>query len=88
MPLLTVKVIPGSRRTAIGGKYGGGITVYVAAPPEGGASKEAVIALVAEAFGVRRQDVSIVRGRGQPRKVVEVVGLSEPQLTEKLAAFA
>lgn len=87
MASLNVKVIPSSRRTAIAGKYGDGIKVYVAAPPEGGRANEAVIALLAETFGVRRKDVTVVRGHAQPRKLVRIDGLSESQLTEKLAAF-
>jgi uncharacterized protein (TIGR00251 family) len=88
MSTLNVKVIPGSRRTAVGGKYGDGIKLYVSAPPEDGRANAAVIALLAETFGVGRGAVRIVRRHGGPRKVVEVDGLSEPQLAGKLAGFA
>jgi uncharacterized protein YggU (UPF0235/DUF167 family) len=41
--------------------------------------------LLAEALGVRGEDVRIVSGHGSPRKVVEISGLSEAEVRAMLA---
>ena len=66
-----VRVKPGARRTAVGGRYGEeALTVAVAAPAVEGKANDAVRRALAEAFGVRRQDVVIVTGERGRDKVV------------------
>jgi uncharacterized protein (TIGR00251 family) len=75
MALLNVKVVPGSSRDRVAGKYGDGVKVQVSAPPEGGLANRAVEELLAAALGVKAQQVRVVKGHTQPRKVVEVEGV-------------
>jgi uncharacterized protein (TIGR00251 family) len=77
MPTLNVKVVPGSSRDRVAGRYGDGIKVQVSAPPEDGKANRAVARVLAEFFGVRADQVAIVRGTSQPRKVVEVSGIDQ-----------
>lgn len=84
----TVHVRPGARRTAVEGDHGGALAVRVAVPPAQGRANEAVRAILADAFGVRRSAVHIVTGRSSRRKEVRVLG--DPhrlavRLTELLA---
>jgi hypothetical protein len=72
MALLNVKVVPGASRDRVAGKYGDGIKVQVSAPPEGGRANRAVEELLAKALGVKAQQVRVVKGHTQPRKVVEI----------------
>ncbi|WP_436500878.1 DUF167 domain-containing protein [Actinokineospora sp. HUAS TT18] len=68
-----VRVKPGVRKARVGGRWGDGDTlvVAVAAPAVEGKANEAVRRAVAEAFGVRRQDVVIVSGeRGRDKVLV------------------
>ncbi|MDQ3404922.1 MAG: DUF167 domain-containing protein [Actinomycetota bacterium] len=67
-----VRVKPGARRTAVGGRFGSALVVAVSAPAVEGKANEAVRRAVAEAFGVRRGDVTIVVGERGRDKVVEV----------------
>lgn len=67
-----VRVKPGARREAVGGRYGDALVVAVAAPAVEGKANEAVRKALATAFSVRRQDVVIVTGERGRDKVVEV----------------
>ena len=84
MATINVKVVPGASRDRVVGRYGDGIKVQVSAPPEGGKANSAVVEVIAAALGVKPQQVTIVKGHAQPRKVVEVTGV---ELAEVLAAL-
>ena len=62
-----VKVVPGSSRDRVAGRYGDGVKVQVCAPPEGGRANEAVVRVIAEALGLKPQQVRIIKGHTQPR---------------------
>lgn len=85
---ILLRVKPGASRTAVGGLYDGpgGPALVVAVPAravEGQATK-AVLAAIAEAFGVRRSMVTLVRGATSRDKLVEVEG-NQPELRSTLA---
>lgn len=71
---VTIHVKPGSRRTSVGGRHGEGdvLVVSVTARAVDGKATEAALRAVAEAFGVRRRDVSLVTGATSRDKVVEI----------------
>jgi uncharacterized protein (TIGR00251 family) len=75
-----VRVRPGARREAVGGRYGDALVVAVTAPAVEGKATDAVRKALARAFGVRRQDVVIVAGERSRDKIVEV-----PDAEERLA---
>lgn len=82
MAALNVKVVPGASRNRVVGRYGDGIKVQVSAPAEGGRANNAVVELIAQSLGLKTQQVQIVNGYTQARKVVEIVGL---ELADALA---
>ena len=84
MALLNVKVVPGASRDRIAGRYGDGVKVQVAAPPEGGQANRAAERVLAEALGVKAQRVRVVKGHTHPRKVVEVEGVEQGQVMARL----
>ncbi len=71
-----VRVRPGARRDAVGGRWDGGsvpaLRISVAAAAVEGKANEAVRRLVAEAFGVRVRQVRIMTGERNRNKVVEL----------------
>lgn len=71
---ITVRVRPGASRTRVGGRWGDGevLGVSVGARAVDGAATAAVCAAVAEAFGVRSRDVTVVAGERSRTKVLEV----------------
>ena len=76
-----IQVVPRASRPAVGALVGERLRVAVAAPPVDGAANAAVIEALAEAFGVPRRAVEIVRGQTGRRKTVRVAGGSAELLT-------
>jgi uncharacterized protein len=74
--VVDVLVQPRSSRPGVGPAVGDRLRVSVTAPPVDGAANVAVIEALAEAFGVRRADVTIVRGETGRRKTVRIAGAS------------
>lgn len=83
-----VRVKPGAAWTAVGGRWAGpagdALVVAVPAPAVDGRANEAVRRALAEAFGVRRQQVSIVRGERGRDKIVELD--AEPEAAARVLA--
>jgi uncharacterized protein (TIGR00251 family) len=72
--VLDVIVQPRASRAGVGPLLGDRLRVAVNAAPVDGQANDAVVSLLADAFGVRRGAVSIVRGEASRRKTVRVVG--------------
>lgn len=68
----TIRVKPGARKEAVGGRRGEALIVAVQAPPVAGKANEAVRKALAKAFGIRKHDVVIVAGERGRDKVVEL----------------
>jgi uncharacterized protein (TIGR00251 family) len=85
---LTIKVVPGSSRTAVVGRFGEGWRIAVSAPPEKGRANAALEILLAEVLALPRADVTVVSGHGQPRKQVEITGLEREEIDARLEAAA
>lgn len=74
---LAIRVKPGSARASVGGRYGDtgdALVVAVTARAVDGKATEAALRAVADAFGVKRRDVTLVTGTTSRDKVVEVDG--------------
>ncbi|GAA1609704.1 hypothetical protein GCM10009789_75100 [Kribbella sancticallisti] len=89
---ILVRVKPGASRTAVGGRYDGpagvALVVSVAARAVEGQATKAVLRAVAQALGVKRSAVTLVRGATSRDKLLEVVGNEaeiEPRLKQLLA---
>jgi hypothetical protein len=82
---LKVKVVPGSSRDSIAGWLGDTLKVRVTAQPERGKANAAVEAAIAEVLGIPIKSARVIQGRTSPRKIVEVLGLSESDVYRRLA---
>ena len=71
---ITIRVRPGSARPGVGGEQAGALVVRVSASAVDGRATRAALAAVADAFGVRRDAVTLVTGETSRTKVVEVAG--------------
>lgn len=69
--VLSLRVIPGARKTEIVGVQGDDLKLKVAAPPVDGAANKQIIAFLAKkVLGVSRSAVTIVTGeRGRSKRV-------------------
>jgi uncharacterized protein YggU (UPF0235/DUF167 family) len=81
---VTIRVRPGSARPGVGGEQAGALVVRVSAPAVDGRATEAALAAVADAFGVRRDAVTLVTGRTSRTKVVDVAGGDPRRLADLL----
>ena len=86
---LAVRAQPGAKRTAIAGVYGEGagaqLKIAVHAPPIEGRANEALIAFLAETFGVTKGAVRIVSGESSRSKVFLLRGVTMGKATAMLA---
>ena len=85
--LLAVKVVPGSSRDRVAGRYADGVKVQVSAPPEKGKANAAVIQALAAWLGVNARQVELVAGHTSPRKRFRISGIDSAALSAKVAAL-
>jgi uncharacterized protein (TIGR00251 family) len=83
---VAVRVTPGARRTEIAGRHGDTWKVRIVPSPEGGRANEALVRLFAAALGVRRTQVTLVKGASARDKVIEIEGLTTDEADSRLAA--
>ncbi len=81
---VAIRVQPGAPRTVVGGSRGEALIVRVTARPVAGQATAGALRAVADAFGVRPADVTLVRGATSRDKVVRIEG-DEPRLAAELA---
>jgi len=82
---VTVKVHPRAKRSGVAGRFGEGWKIDLAAPPVDGKANEECIRLLAEIAGVAKSRVRIVTGATGRNKVVEVEGIGQAELEERLS---
>ena len=83
---VTVDIVvqPRASRAAVGPVVGDRLRVSVNAPPVDGKANHAVVRALAEAFGVPRSAVEIVRGETGRRKTVRIRGTTLDALKQLL----
>jgi uncharacterized protein len=88
---LAVRAQPGAKRTAITGVYGEGadaqLKIAVHAPPVDGKANAALIAFLAEMFGVGKNQVEIVSGELSRSKVFLLRGVRVQEAKVRLAEW-
>ena len=87
---IRVRLLPRARGDAVVGwddSTGESVLrVRVAAPPLDGRANAALVKRLSTALGVARRDVVVVRGARNRDKLVEVRGLSEEEVRDRLAS--
>lgn len=69
---LAIRVQPASSRTSVGGRRGDALVVRVTQPAVDGRATEAALTAVAQALGVRRQAVRLLRGATSRDKLLAI----------------
>ena len=82
---LAVKVVPGSSREGIAGWLGDELKVRVRQVPEAGKANKAVVQLLARALDLPAECIVIVAGSASAHKLIEITGLDEKALRQRLA---
>ena len=81
---IEIYVQPRASKTEIAGMHDGRIKVRLAAPPIDGAANAALIDFIATKLAIAKSRVRIVAGATGRRKVVEVDGITEEIVRERL----
>ena len=86
--VLSVHARPRSKRSRIEGVREGALDVAVHAAPQDGAANEEILEVIADALGVPKRSVRLVRGGASRQKVVAVSGITASELLTRLGAVS
>ena len=78
---LHVHAQPGAKRTEVVGLHGDSIKLRLASPPVDGKANACLVEYLARRLGVKRGQVTIIRGASSRRKTVSVTGTGVQPLT-------
>ncbi len=81
---LNIRVQPKASRNALTVAPDGQIRVALTAPPVEGKANKALVAFLAERFGVPKRDIALIRGAASREKVVEIKGVTIGEVDAKL----
>lgn len=81
---ITVRATPRSGRDSIEAGTGGVFLVRVTAPPDEGRANAAVCKVLAEALGVSKSAVTVVRGHRARVKTLEITGMTDDEAAQRL----
>lgn len=80
---VTIRVRPGASRAHVGGGHDGALVVRVHERAVDGQATEAALSALADAFGVRRRDLTLISGATSRTKLVDIAG-ADPATLESL----
>ena len=75
---------PKSSKNEVVGLHNGLLKIKITAPPIDGKANEGLIAFLSDYFDIPKRDIVLVRGETGRTKTVELLGLSEQLVKEKL----
>jgi uncharacterized protein (TIGR00251 family) len=78
------KIVPGSSKTVLCGLLDDMLKIKIAAAPEKGKANECLTAFLARQLGIKKNAVHIISGQSSPVKHIQIIGLSELQVRERL----
>ena len=82
--VLPVKAQPGARRNGITGEHAGALKVAVTQAPEKGKANDAIIDVLVEALGLKRNQIELISGATSPQKKFLVTGLTRQELDARI----
>ena len=83
--IIQVKVVPGSSRDRVAGKYADALKVQTSAAPEKGKANLSVAAILAEFFAVKPGQVMLISSPPNPRKQFRIAGLTQGEVDAKVS---
>ena len=81
---LEVQVQPRSSRNQIVGEQDGRLKIKLTAPPVEGEANQALINYLAQLLQVPKKNVKLLKGESARHKLIEISGVTEQELIEKL----
>ena len=83
---ITVQVQPNARRNEVLGFEGDVLKVRIAAPPVKGKANRELIEFLSQLLKVSKSDIVLEKGVTSRRKVIGISGLSQGEVSKRLAA--
>jgi len=80
---LRLRVVPRSSKSSLSISQGK-LKAHLQSPPLGGRANEELVRLIASLFGLRRADVTVIRGLKSREKVVDLTTVSDEELQDLL----
>jgi uncharacterized protein (TIGR00251 family) len=74
--ILPVRAQPGTKRNAIVGEHDGALKIAVTAAPDKGKANDAIIAVLAKAFGLPKSNIELMSGPTSRQKKFLLRGVS------------
>jgi len=81
---LSVTVVPRSSQRRLE-RSGDGLKAWIHEAPADGQANQAVCTLIADALGIAKSAVEIVRGQTSRKKTIRIDGIDKEQLKTRLA---
>jgi uncharacterized protein (TIGR00251 family) len=81
---LEVKVTPNAGRNEITGWRDDVLQVKIAAAPEKGKANRELIDFLGRVLGVKKSDITIVKGETSRNKSIEIAGISREEIITKI----
>jgi uncharacterized protein (TIGR00251 family) len=81
---LAIKAIPGAPKNQVCGWLGEALKVKIHAPPVEGRANDALVEFLAEALGVHRRAVTLIRGDLSRQKLVRIDGIDFAEAKRRL----
>jgi uncharacterized protein len=85
MAILRVHVVPNAKRDSVVGEHAGAVKVKLRAPAVEGKANAALIRFLAEQMKLPRFAIVLKRGEKSRDKVIQIHGLSEEDIRNRLA---
>lgn len=81
---IKIKVVPGASSSGVSGWLGESLKVRVCQPPEKGKANAAVESIICSALNLSNGSAKIVSGTCSQQKIVEIYGLSNAEIHQRL----
>ncbi len=82
--IVTVRIHPGARRTAVAGIHNGALKISLTTPPVDGRANEALIGMLAAALGLPKARLDLLTGVSGRTKTLRVTGKSAAEVQAAL----
>lgn len=82
--VLSVRAQPGARKNGVVGTHNGALKVAVNAPADKGRANDALVEVIAEAFGLKRAQIELIVGQTSRGKKFLIRGTQRAELERKV----
>ena len=82
--VLSVRIVPGSKRSKIVGLYGDALKIQIASPAVDGKANQSLIDFISKEFGVAKGSIEILKGHQNRSKLLLISGGCQEELEAAL----